>query len=237
MNFKEGSIIKGKDLQKYVLCKILPENMMSNGFQYTLGKNIDILPFSTQEHCKNGLYFLDMENIFDYFDRGTKLAIIKISDNEDVYVDKCCSHENFRTHSLTIEKVMPLNESKTWELLRKKGFDIQMNDNFLFEWSASHGYLELVKYLHENGVDIACKDNYAIKISCEKGYLEQVKYLHENGADITTNNNYPIILATLKEHFDIVKYLYENGARNKEAIKIAKRHKNKKIIKYFSKKN
>lgn len=104
------------------------------------------------------------------------------------------------------------------------------------EWAAFHGYLELVKYLHENGVDIACKDNYAIKISCEKGYLEQVKYLHENGVDITTNNNYPIILATLKEHFDIVKYLYENGARNKEAIKIAKRHKNKKIIKYFSKK-
>lgn len=102
--FKEGTIIKGRELKGYTLCKILSEDMCMKGFQYKIGKNVDVKRLAVKGSCKAGLYFCLIKDICEYLDYGTKLAVVKVADNEDVYVDR----GKFRTHRLEIQKMMPL---------------------------------------------------------------------------------------------------------------------------------
>ena len=204
--FKEGTIIKGKDMEGYTLCKILSENMNMRGFQYKTGMNEDINPLEREGDCKAGLHFCLVHDICRYLDYGTKLAVVGIPDEEDVYVDL----EKFRTHRLKIREIMPLNKAAAWEYLVKNGAEITMDDDQAVKWAAMKGYLEIVKYLHKNGADITAVDNYAVVWAARNGHLEVVKYLHEKGADITAKNNYAVHWAEVNGYTGVMKYLRMN---------------------------
>ena len=206
--FKEGTIIKGKDMEGYTLCKILSENMNMRGFQYKIGMNEDINPLEREGGCKAGLHFCLVHDICRYLDYGTKLAVVGIPDEEDVYVDA----EKFRTHRLKIREIMPLNEAAAWEYLVKNGAEITMDDDQAVKWAAMKGYLEIVKYLHKNGADITADNNFAVRMAARNGCLEIVKYLHKNGADITAADNYAAVWAARNGHLEVAKYLHEKGA-------------------------
>lgn len=206
--FETGMIIKGRDLKGYTLCKVLSEDMCMRGFQYQLGVNETANSLPKRESCRKGFTFLDVQGVLQYLHHGTKLAIISIQANEDVYVDD----EIFRTHRLTIKKIMHLKDVATWKYLHKQGIDFTAEHNMVLRYTAYNGYLDVLKYLHKQGVDIAVNDNFAVKVAVQQGHLEIIKYLHENGADITVNNNSAIKWASCLGYEDIVKYLYENGA-------------------------
>lgn len=206
--FKEGTIIKGKDMEGYTLCKILSENMNMRGFQYKIGMNEDINPLEREGGCKAGLHFCLVQDVCEYLGYGTKLVLLSVPDDEEVYVDA----GKFRTHRLEIEKVMSLNEVPTWEYLVKNGAEITMDDDQTVKWAAMKGYLEIVKYLHKNGADITADNNFAVRMAARNGYLEIVKYLHKNGADITAVDNYAVVWAARNGHLEVVKYLHEKGA-------------------------
>jgi ankyrin repeat protein len=120
------------------------------------------------------------------------------------------------------------------DLLHKNGADIRIYNYLSIRLAASHGHLDVVKYLHKaaqspgfisaknnyairyalkNGhVDvvnhiISAKNNQSIRYASENGHLEVVKYLHKNGADITAQNNYALRFATENGHFEVVKYI------------------------------
>lgn len=206
--FDVGTIIKGKDLKGEILCKVISEDMAMHGFQYKMGMNTDVKPLATTGSCKAGLHFCLVEDVYRYLNYGSKLALVSIPDDEDVYVDD----NKFRTHKLEIKKIMKFSEAETWMYLYENGADITADDNYAIRIAAYDGYLEVVKYLHQNGADITAVNNYAIRLAAKNGHLDVVKYLHQNGADIAAVNNFAIRLAAENSHLDVVKYLYQNGA-------------------------
>lgn len=206
--FQTGHIIKGRDLKEHTLCKVLPEDMIMQGFQYQLGVNETANSLQKRERCRMGFTFLDIQGVFQFLHHGTKLAVIAIPAINDVYVDD----EKFRTHKLTIKKVMHLKDVATWKYLHKQGVDFSAEHNMALRYVVHNGYLDVLKYLHKQGVDITVNDNFAVKVAIQQGHLEIIKYLHENGADITVNNNSAIKWASCLDYEDIVKYLYEHGA-------------------------
>lgn len=201
--FETGMIIKGSDLKGYTLCKVLSEDMRMRGFQYQIGMNEDVNPLARWGYYKTGLHFTSLQNVMEFICNGTQLAIVKVPDDEDVYV----GDRQFRTHRLVIEKVMHLKEPSTWEYLYGNGIDVITEENRAVVYAAKNGYLEAVKYLHEQGTDITMDNNIAVVYAAKRGYVEVVKYLHQNGADITANDNYAMELALENNNIEVIEYL------------------------------
>ena len=229
--FLEGTLIKGKDLKGYTLCKILAEDMVMQGFQYKMGMNEDVKPLATAGNCKAGLYFCFIKDVYGYLRYGNKLALIGIPDEEDVYVDD----NKFRAHRLDIKKIMHLDEVTTWMYLCKNAAD----NRDAFYYAVENGYLDVVKYLHKQGADIMAYDNLAVRLAIEKGHLEVVKYLHKNGADIKTMADKISIRNAIRNgHLETVKYLYENGAITKydnDAVICAAENGHLEVVEYLHK--
>lgn len=230
-NFKEGTIIKGKDLEGYTLCKILSEDMTMQNFQYKLGMNEDINPLAMEGSCMEGLYFCPIQDICRFLYYGTKLALVRIPDDEDVYVDIW----KFRTHRLEVKKIMHLNEVSTWEYLIQNGADVALDNNKSIQYSAQNGYLEVINYLREHITDVP--DNYLLQLAAQRGHLHVVKHFHNIGADITANDNTAVKYASENNHLEIVKYLHEHGAditsENDFALRYAARNGNLNVVKYL----
>ena len=201
--FKEGTVIKGKDLKDHILCKAVSRDMMMNGFQYKMGMNVDVNQPAVRGSCKEGLHFCLIKDICNYFCYGSNLAVVEIPDDEDVYVDNGV----FRTHRLEIQKIMPISETATWKYLYENGADITAWDNDAVRRAARNGYPAIVKYLHENGADITAGDNYAVRYAASCGHLEVVMYLYGKGADITADNNGAVRWAAFYGEKDVVRYL------------------------------
>ena len=208
MKFKQGTMIKGKDLKGQILCKVLTEDMIMKGFQYHVGENVDINPLAKEGSCRAGLHFCLIEDILDFLCYGIKLANVEIPENEDVYVDE----NKFRTHRLIVKEIFLLNKPEAWEYLISQGIDITADDKYAVRYASENGHLDVVKYLHKNGTDITAANNYAVRLSAQFGHLDVVKYLHENGADITADSNCAVRYASENGHLDVVKYLHANGA-------------------------
>lgn len=90
--FKAGTIIKGKDLKGYVLCKVV-ENNGKDTDSHIMGNNISELHFCLIQDICNYMC--------SYIDYGTYLAIVEIPDNEDVYV----YDDRFSTHRVNIKTI------------------------------------------------------------------------------------------------------------------------------------
>lgn len=85
--------------------KILSEDMIHHGFQYKLGKNVDILPFNPSGYCEpGGLYFTTFEHVFKYLSFGTKIGIIEIPDHAFVYVED----EQYKTDQFNITRIVSI---------------------------------------------------------------------------------------------------------------------------------
>lgn len=231
--FDIGTIIKGKNLKKYTLCKILYEDMCMRDFQYKIGLNEDIQPLVRKGTCQAGLHFSLINNILEYLDYGTKLAFVSVPDDEDVYVDEY----KFRTHKLSIDKILSLGELSTWEYLYKNNVNIIKERYAGMTYTAKNGFFNILKYLHENGAEVDSNDNDPIKMASEEGHFEIVKYLYENGADITAGDNYAIKNSVKSGNIDVVKFLVEHGAnifvRNNYPIRYAARYGYLDIVKYL----
>jgi hypothetical protein len=64
-----------------------------------------------------------------------------------------------------------------------RGFDITVDENYLFRWAAGICDVKLVKYLTYLGGDVTCCENYVIHPVFRLGNFELMKFLIENGAD------------------------------------------------------
>ncbi|MCM1219844.1 MAG: ankyrin repeat domain-containing protein [Lachnospiraceae bacterium] len=231
--FKEGTIIKGKDLKGHILCKILSEDLVMRDFQYKMGMNEDVNQLARKGSCGAGLHFCLVNDIYNYFDYGTKLAVVSVPDEEAVYVDD----GKFRTHRLEIKKIMPFGETATWEYLQENGADITILGSYAVIYAAACGCLEVVKYLQENGADITDENNLAVRCAAENGHLEVVKYLHEHGSDITAYGNDAVVSAVKNGHLEVVKYLHKHGAditdQNDDALYWAAENDQTEVMEYL----
>lgn len=233
--FMEGTMIKGKELKEHILCKVLSENMVMQGFQYRMGMNEDIKPLAMSGSCGAGLHFCLIKDICGYLYYGSRLALVGIPDGEDVYVDD----GKFRTHRLEIKKLLPLDKLTAWKYLYENGADITAHNNDAVMRAAENGHLEVVKYLHEHGADIMAGNNSALRGAARWGHSEVVKYLHEHGAEIIAGDNDALRCAAEYGHLEVVKYLYEHGAdltaRDNYAVRYAAKNGHLKVVKYLHK--
>jgi len=210
-----------------------------------------------------GLYFCNIENIFEYLDYGNKVCTLTIPDDAQVIG----VYDKYKADQIYINEIMELNYD-TIKFLAERGADVTIGDNYAIRYSAQkghleivkylikhgadvtafnnyaiccaapNGHLEIVKYLIEHGADVAARHNHAIRGASENGYLELVKYLFEHGADITAMDNYAICLAARNGHLEVVKYLIEHGADatadNNYAIRLAALNDHSEVVKYLA---
>ena len=208
--------LKGKDLKRKILVKILSEDLKMGDFQYELGKNTDVNQLSKANECAEGegLHFCEAKDILRYLNYGTKLAIVHVSDEEDVVCNEYYGHK-YRSQVLHIDKVMDLTDTKTWNWLIEHGADIHAENDDALCWAVENGHLNVVKCLVEHGANIHTRNDYVLRHAADRGYLNVVKYLVEHGANIHTRNDIALRWAAKNGHLDVVKYLVEHGGENK----------------------
>ncbi|EGG22277.1 hypothetical protein DFA_04395 [Cavenderia fasciculata] len=97
-------------------------------------------------------------------------------------------------------------------------------------YAADHGYLEIVKFLHENS-DKGCSC-YAMDHAAENGHYEIVKFLSEHRTEGASTN--AMDGAAKNGHFEIVKYLSEYRSEGAyRAMDLAAENGHLEILKYL----
>ncbi|WP_147536279.1 ankyrin repeat domain-containing protein [Bacillus marasmi] len=82
--------------------------------------------------------------------------------------------------------------------------------------AASHGHLEIIKYLINTGIDVNAQggtfSTNALERAATKGYIDIVEYLINQNVEFDTSepDRNPLFAAIYGGHFDIVKLLVEN---------------------------
>lgn len=78
-NLIKDNVISGKNFNEKYNCKfykITNETEIHHSFQYKDGLNIDILHFNPTSKCSaGGLYFADINNIFNFLDFGIYIRV------------------------------------------------------------------------------------------------------------------------------------------------------------------
>jgi hypothetical protein len=230
--------LKFQHLANKLFFKITNTEENHNGFQYVDGLNILDKEFEEEGSCvEGGLYFTDIEHIFDFLDYGINLREIILPFNDPNF--KCVNDgpNKWRANMIILGKKYDLTNVDTFKYLISLEADVGTNNNFAIGWASENGYLEVVKYLVECGADFNAGNNYAIRHSSYYGYLEIVIFLVECGADFKADNNYAVRWASFYGHIQIVKYLVERGADFKTddnfAIKWASKNGHSEVVEYL----
>ena len=218
--------------------KITNKDENHNGFQYVDGLNILDKPFEKYGSCvPGGLYFTDIEHIFEFLQYGIYLREVILPTDDKDFEMVADEQNKYRANKIILGKRYDLNDSTSFKYLVENGADVKTNNNYALRWASRYGHLDVVKYLVENSADVKTNNNSAVRLASEYGHLDVVKYLVENGADIKANNNYAVRIASKNGHLDVVKYLVENGADlkadNNSAVGWASRNGHLDVVKYL----
>ena len=84
----------------------------------------------------------------------------------------------------------------------KQALDAFDPEKHTWNWACEHGYLDVVKFLHENRTEGCTTD--AMDSASENGHLDIVKFLHENRTEGCTTD------AMVTGHLNIVQWLREH---------------------------
>jgi len=90
-----GKTLSGKQINelfawnKTFFFKFVKRSKQHYGYTYKLGLNIDSLQFNPSSFCSpGGLYFADKSNIYTYKDFGDDIAIIRLLNDSNVYIEE-----------------------------------------------------------------------------------------------------------------------------------------------------
>ncbi len=162
--------------------KIIGNNFGS--FPYKLGlnrlaDNNEI--FNPSPECgPGGLYFCNIEHIFEWFEYGDTVCELSIPTGAQVVA----VGDKFKADSIYIEQKMDLHNVETFKYLISKGATINSGLICAIKLDCLDIVVFLmVKYLVENGADIHANNDYALECASENDHLSVVKYLVENGED------------------------------------------------------
>jgi hypothetical protein len=83
---------------------------------------------------------------------------------------------------------------------------IKKGEIMSWEYAATYGHLDVIKWLHENRIEGCTRD--VMSGAAYNGHLDIVKWLYENRTDGFAAGG--MCLAAWSGHLNIVKWLYEN---------------------------
>ena len=150
------------------------------GFQYKDGLNVLKGKFNEdpEDYCgPGGLYFCNIENIFEFLDKGIfvrEITLPKGNPNFKIFKDG----NKYRANMIILGERYNLTDVSTFKMLIERGANIHANNCYPLKWSAYNGYLNIVKYLLANGANINVIDSYAMQWSTRKGHYEVVRYIN-----------------------------------------------------------
>jgi ankyrin repeat protein len=229
---------KFQHLNNKLFFKITNTEENHNGFQYVDGLNILDKEFEEEGSCvPGGLYFTDVEHIFEFLDYGIHLREIILPFNDPNF--KCVKDEanKWRANMIILGKKYDLCSVDTFKYLISLGADFKADNNHAIEWASENGHLEIVKYLVGLGANFRAGNNYAIRFASENGHLEVVKFLVDIGADFRANNNYAVKSASENNYLEVVKYLIGIGsdfrAENNYAVRSASEYGHLDVVKFL----
>lgn len=242
-----------------VFAKIIGDN---HHYSYKIGLNVLNQPFSEKPVCgPGGLYFCTIDQILQYINYGTQIALVEPAVDAQVVQTK--PHE-FKTDRLVVLEVRDLLDISTFEWLQEHGVDLNAEKGELFaqaistlstsvlRWlldngadvhayqdcavrkAATKGRLDLVKFLVSHGADPRAGNDYAMRWAAIRGHLEIVQYLvDQHGADVKTHQDELLQWVALNGHFSMVQYLVKNGAHNKTALVWARANRKHDVAEYL----
>lgn len=119
-------LIKGEQLNKYQLYRLLNPTMVHNCFRWHEGSNTDFIAFRAEGACMpGGLYFTTLPYLVDYLDINFLaldhfIADVELQANEPVW-QECYSvcyttHLKWKAHTVTLKKVRRLRDMPEQEL-------------------------------------------------------------------------------------------------------------------------
>jgi hypothetical protein len=96
-----------KQLGIPIFFKFFRGDLTHHNFKYKLGDNADVIPFSPSGECKEGgLYFTDLDHIFEFMEFGTQIGVISLYNDSKVYVEET---GKYKTDKFFIEEIVSVN--------------------------------------------------------------------------------------------------------------------------------
>lgn len=173
-------------LENKIYYKITNVDENHNGFKYQDGLNVLKQKFNdnSYDHCViGGLYFTDVEHIFEFLDYGIYVREIMLPlENPDFKMIKDGKNK-YRANMFILGKKYDLDKIETFKMLIEKGANVHAGNEYALRYSIRNGNLEMVKYLIENGADINNKKVLGTIHYVKDRHLEVVKYLIEKEAN------------------------------------------------------
>ena len=154
-------LITGDTLKGTRLFKITNRSEWHRGVQYTTGEITDIIPFNdnvTELCCAGGLYFGDLDGMFDnlivdwsiHTMGCCNIREVSVADDERVVAIKHNTGMIFRAHTIRVGEPMPLTEVSTWKYLYE--LSIPNSRQFFLAgvlWAWGFDLIEIYEYLRE----------------------------------------------------------------------------------------
>ena len=143
-----------EDLSQKKFFKITNGEENHHNFQYTNGLNILKEPFAETGSCvPGGLYFTDIDNIFEFLNYGIYLREITLPINDSDF--KIVKDGNkWRANKIILGKRYNLWEKETFEYLVELGANIHADNNYAVKWASSEGHHDVVNYLLSVGAKL-----------------------------------------------------------------------------------
>ena len=165
-------------LSKKKLYKILNDEENHNDFQYQEGLNVDTQPFYPEGSCETGgLYFSDVENIFEFLNYGPYIREVTIPPRVPVYKDP--DGNKYKAHKII------LGSRREWKNcladLIDEGADVHAGSDAALRNASSDGHVEVVELLLDRGADVHACNDAALRYASSNGHVEVVKILNATG--------------------------------------------------------
>ena len=156
------------------LYKILSENEVHNNFQYHEGLNVDTQPFNPKgSYEPGGLYFSNVEHIFEFLNYGPYIREVTIPPRVKVYKDP--EGHKYKAHQII------LGSRREWKDciidLINEGADVHADNDYALMVASENGHIEVVKILLEHGADVHADNDSALRYASSNGHVDAVKLL------------------------------------------------------------
>jgi hypothetical protein len=205
-------------------CKVLKDDLIHYNFTYTLGLNIDPMPFNPSGSCESGgLYYTTIDNIAYYINVGTKLGFVSIPEDAQVYKDPE-GNDKWKADKIIIDKIIELRDFEGWndekycmDAVKKNGYCLQYVKNQIpdicLEAVRQDGYI--LKYVEKQTPEL-CMEAVKSSGGSLKYVLEQTPELcmeavkHDGCAlQYVKNQTIELCRKAVKEDESAVRYINE----------------------------
>ena len=176
-------------MQNTTYYKIIGNNF--GKFNYKFGLNTLTETFNPSKECgPGGLYFCDIQHIFEFLEYGDKVCTIELPEDEDAQVVQV--ENKYKADKIIIKTIKNLYDENMFKYLLEKGANVHAGDDYALRWASERGHTNVVKLLLEHGADVHADNNGALRCASAMGHIDVVRLLLEYGANVHADDDYSL---------------------------------------------